>query len=452
MKRIYTLMAAALMMAGTALWSGCSSNELLDNTTPTEKNGQPGSISFSLKGMGTATRATEAATDPESKINTMYVALFLKNADDEAGSKLHRIFYAGETSTPDGFNENLAMTIDDANKTYTIDKMQETNTYTGAYVAYFIANPDAKAKGLMKTYLGTEGDTRTTLAQFEEGMEVETVAKEDARGFVMVSEKKDIEVGDSPKSYSIELIRLAARFDFINSAPASATITSVTFKKSAETNSYIIPKAENTDNRWLTASTTKSWPTAPDETKSSTIYTYENLNTEGNGNTNYCYIEVAYTLASESGANKTLTIRLKEGDTPLAVMRNHLYRINLNCLSDTYDLTVEQWKDGATVTIPNKELAITYTADSLGKVGDYVYLADDNTLSFSDGGLRKMYLDGSLDWDTRPNRDMTKNCIGLVISRNPSEADKALGYHNGYIVYKEKLKSGAAWPYIGHNR
>lgn len=440
MKRIYTLLATALMLAGTALWCGCSNNELLDPTTP-ETSKQAGSFSFRLKGTGTNTRATQAAESAESEVKTMYAAFFVKNeAEEEANYKLHRIFYYDPTGVPSGWDANLAMTLETGegvNK-YTIDKMQESNTYTGNYVVYFIANPEDAIKTQLKGYLDTDGESRTTLGNFEADLIAKGTAKDDTRGFTMISDKKDIEVSDGARTYDIELVRLAARFDFINSSPANATITSVTFRNSAKQSNFVA-KADNTESSWLETPEASTWPTGDPTPTSTTLYTYENLNTANADGTNvdYGYIEVAYTL---SATNKTLRIDLKEGDTPLAIMRNHLYKIHLNCISGTYNLTVADWVGGETVTIPNQNLAITYTADSLGKIGDYVYTTTDGKLAFSDGGLRKMYLDGTLEWiwDQDPSKEAPdllagERCVGMVFSNAVSADDAAAGYA-GYVV------------------
>lgn len=49
--------------------------------------------------------------------------------------------------------------------------------------------------------------------------------------------------------------------------------------------------------------------------------------------------------------------------------------------------------------MPNDKLAITYTAVSLGKIGDIAYINDEGKLAFFDGGLRRMNLDGTLEYD-----------------------------------------------------
>lgn len=453
-KQIHTLLAGALLIAGTALWSGCSSNELLDSTTSDGTTAeQAGGISFTLKNPGARTRASQDATSVENEVKTIYAAFFIKNENEqESAYKLHRIFYYDtESSITSAWGENTKMDYveTDGVKSYTVtaDNMKNNSTYTGTYIVYFIANPEAAIKTQLKKYQDTGTDARTTLGAFEKDLVAKEAAYDAtttaARGFTMLN-KSTIEVAESPKSCEVMLTRLAARFDFVNSSPDNATITSVKFNNLAK-QSDLVQKSVNTPEGYFYTSTapelTKTWPTeGANPAASMTVYAYENLNTNTGGNMLYSSIDVTYTLGG--GAAKTLRIELKEKEASLALMRNHLYKINLNCIAGTYDQTVQEWTGGETVTIPNDKLAIVYTADSLGKVGDYVY-NNNGELAFSDGGLRKMYLDGTLEWATRPDSKTDKGtCIGIVFSNNTTEEDKAFGFKKGYIISIKDASKG----------
>lgn len=449
MKHIHnTLLAAGWLLAATALWSGCSEQEeLMGETEGKVIAEQPGSFTFTLKGTTTPnTRATEEALSDEKEIKTLYVAFFIKNESEEEGnSKLNKIFFLDESQTTAGdwgvddatFTKmKIAKTADSDN--YTIAEPG----YTGDYHVYFIANPEAAIIAKLKEYQKSTGDTRTTLGTFETEVTAAGTAKDASRGFTMTS-KELIAIGDGAKSYAISLTRLAARFDFVNSAPTLATITSVTFNNEA-TKSFVADQTTTpAENLVAGAGSAKTWPTTPDVPTSMTVYTYENLNVASGTNTNFTTITVKYKL---SGTNKTLKIELKEKDVALAVLRNHLYRINLNCLTGTYEMTVTDWKGGETVTISNKELAVKYTADDKGKIGDYVY-NNNGELAFSDGGLRTMYLDGTLEWEaTRPEaKTGMGTCVGIVFSNLTSDKDQAKGWKRGYVLATKYAGKVVQW-------
>lgn len=457
-KQIHTLLAGAFLIAGTALWSGCSSNELLDSTTPDAAiSEQAGGISFTLKNLSARTRASQDATSVENEVKTMYAAFFIKNENEqESAYKLHRIFYYDTESTiTTAWGENTKMDYveKDGVKSYTVttDNMKNNSTYTGTYIVYFIANPEAAIKTQLKKYQDTGADARTTLGAFEKDLVAKEAAYDAtttaARGFTMVN-KSTIEVAESPKSCEVMLTRLAARFDIVNSSPTEATITSVKFNNLAK-QSDLVQKSVNTPEGYFYTSAapelTKTWPKdGANPAASMTVYAYENLNTNTGGNLLYSSIDVTYTLGG--GTAKSLRIELKEQEASLALMRNHLYKINLNCIAGTYDQTVQEWTGGETVTVPNDKLAIVYTADSLGKVGDYVY-NHDGKLAFSDGGLRKMYLDGSLEWaNSQPALVAGKGtCIGFVFSNQTSEKDQAKGWKKGYVIALKNATTSAAW-------
>lgn len=95
--------------------------------------------------------------------------------------------------------------------------------------------------------------------------------------------------------------------------------------------------------------------------------------------------------------------------------------------------------------MPNDKLAITYTADSLGKIGDITYVNDEGKLAFFDGGLRRMNLDGTLEYDLKKratiSADGQKKCIGIVFSNKTSAIDYAKGYTKGYVMALKDTKS-----------
>ncbi|WP_455667046.1 hypothetical protein [Phocaeicola sp.] len=447
-KSIRALLAIGMLLAGNALWSGCGNDETLTDKTPDTEIPSPKKtgFTFQLSGMGSNARAiTDAATEAEKEIKTLYVAFFYKDEADDAQSRLENIYvYDTDVTSGDGFPEKRKIT--QADGSYTISKPGTV----GNYLAYFIANPDDGLKTELATYQATvTGDTPTTLGTFESELVTGSTSGSltTTNGLIMVSSKESIEIKESNgAAKEIKMTRLAARFDFINTQPDFVTITNVKFVNEP-VKSVLIPQETETSDTYLSSNeSAKNWPETEEGSNTMTVYTYENLNSNTGENMNYTAIDIAYSIdldgadKGNAAVNKTLRIDLKEQNVPLAVLRNHLYRIYLNCVTGIYAVSVEDWTSSTTVTIPNASLAITYTETDLGKIGDYVY-SNDGKLEFSDGGLRKMYLDGSLEWiwnqtnADRPSPDENKGtCIGVVISNDVSEKDRAAGFTHGYVM------------------
>ncbi len=464
MKQIYTLLTATLMLAGTALWSGCSNNELLENEKPgTEKpdNQQAANFKFSLKGIGkTNTRAAGdgLTKEGEEKINTLYVAFFIKDGKgEEANYKLHRIF-AYDASITFGQQGSAWQSNTEITKTAeTEDYVIASPGTVGDYLAYFIANPDADMKTKFAEFQlsedkESESKTRTTLSDFKtlttktgtaDGMVEEgEQGSKAARGFIMLGKLELYLNADNTTLSNINMERLAARFDFINSAATETNskvkITKITINKAAQV-SNLVELADVTAKDLQTKEVTL-W-TNDKQTEYISAYTYENLNV-GSSNDRLS-ITLEYELTKGSAVNATKMkkiIYLTVGESDLAVQRNHIYRIYMNGITGESSVEVQDWNEGATVTVPDKSLSVAYTADDLGKIGDYVYLTKAGQLEFSDGGLRKAYLSGKLEWakdqgnQAMPSPVEGKNCIGVVFSTRVSETDKKDHGWTGYAI------------------
>lgn len=471
MKQIYTLLAATLMLAGTALWSGCSNNELLENEKPgTEKPGnqQAAGFKFSLKGMAkTNTRATveELTKESETQINTLYVAFFLNDGNGkEENYLLHKIFAYDDKATGDAWTDAEKITKTAGSEDYVI----ASPGIIGDYVVYFIANPDADmktnfAKFQLSAGSGAELQTRTKLSDFEalkakSGTADGTVEEgsKAARGFIMLA-KQSITLSTSPATVKdINLTRLAARFDFINSAAATTDskvkITKITINNAAQ-QSRLMELADISQEELKTQEVTLTdW--SSDQTAYISTYTYENLNLKDANASNRLSIDIEYelTAGASAKANMTKKVQLKVGESDLAVLRNHIYRIYMNGVTGEFSVEVQDWNAGATVTMPDENLDIVYTDKDLGKVGDYVYVTAAGGLDFSDGGLRKACLNGTLEWDAnfadiKPATDKG-TCVGFVFSTRVSEKDKASGWTGGYAIAPQKVDVGSMkWAY-----
>ncbi len=87
---------------------------------------------------------------------------------------------------------------------------------------------------------------------------------------------------------------------------------------------------------------------------------------------------------------------------------------------DVQAVTSATWKDGGELDVTSKMIRKKYAAEDL-KIGDYFY--SDGT--WSDGGLRKIYFDGSIAMDTykpAPLRD--KTVVGIVFQTDKSRIGK----------------------------
>ena len=131
----------------------------------------------------------------------------------------------------------------------------------------------------------------------------------------------------------------------------------------------------------------------------------------------------------------------------------------------TYDITVKangievteatggEWTDGG-----SEEVRITISYDGSeteAKIGDYYYA--DGT--WSDGGLRKLYADGKMEWaETTPQPMNDKTCIGIVFYTGRHETDRSdyskpltengstipYGKVNGYVVALTDVHDGSS--------
>lgn len=109
-------------------------------------------------------------------------------------------------------------------------------------------------------------------------------------------------------------------------------------------------------------------------------------------------------------------------------------------------------KDEEIVNNGSEEEGMTYTADDL-KPGDYFYRTESGEWAFSDGGLRRVYPDGTMEWaaKTKSQRDDSKGiCIGIVFAVGQSVYDKsdysATGINqkqcHGYVVALQDATDG----------
>ena len=137
------------------------------------------------------------------------------------------------------------------------------------------------------------------------------------------------------------------------------------------------------------------------------------------------------------------------------------YTVKVNATGLTLDgCTIGYWTDGGSEDV---RITISYDgSETEAKIGDYYYA--DGT--WSDGGLRKLYADGKMEWaETTPQPMNDKTCIGIVFYTGRHETDRSdytkplsedgptipNGKVNGYVVALTDVHDGSSdrlrWEY-----
>lgn len=98
----------------------------------------------------------------------------------------------------------------------------------------------------------------------------------------------------------------------------------------------------------------------------------------------------------------------------------HSYTITLKTNGiEVTAATGGEWTESGNEDVASKEVKQAYSSTDL-KLGDYYY--SDGT--WSDGGLRKLYSDGTMKWaETSPQPESNKTCIGIVFYAGQHETD-----------------------------
>ena len=140
---------------------------------------------------------------------------------------------------------------------------------------------------------------------------------------------------------------------------------------------------------------------------------------------------------------------------------HYKYTVKVNATGLTLDgCTIGYWTDGGSEDV---RITISYDgSETEAKIGDYYYA--DGT--WSDGGLRKLYADGKMEWaETTPQPMNDKTCIGIVFYTGRHETDRSdytkplsedgptipNGKVNGYVVALTDVHDGSSdrlrWEY-----
>ena len=137
------------------------------------------------------------------------------------------------------------------------------------------------------------------------------------------------------------------------------------------------------------------------------------------------------------------------------------YTVKVNATGLTLEgCAIGDWADGGSEDV---RITISYDgSETEAKIGDYYYA--DGT--WSDGGLRKLYADGKMEWaETTPQPMNDKTCIGIVFYTGRHETDRSdytkplsedgptipNGKVNGYVVALTDVHDGSSdrlrWEY-----
>lgn len=103
--------------------------------------------------------------------------------------------------------------------------------------------------------------------------------------------------------------------------------------------------------------------------------------------------------------------------------KKHVYEVTLKRTGLEVTSESGDWNDGGSEEVQSREVLASYTADDL-KPGDYFY-SDGTT---SDGGLRKLYADGTLEMAVGkpvPETDGGKTVVGIVFQTDPDRIGQA---------------------------
>ncbi|MDE6234269.1 MAG: hypothetical protein K2M56_00780 [Muribaculaceae bacterium] len=263
------------------------------------------------------------------------------------------------TTTPAEENEKavenvLAVMFDIHDGFYkTVEAREEGDSYgivvedDSTYDIFLVANADDVLRtDLENIPAGTSADDP------EKGLEAIVAAQpaDSESKFLMLSKGSERVTTKITETYSIgevHMERLAARFDIVNGADG-VEVTKVTFNNRTVKSSLQTRNVMPTDADWFKSE--EYTPTGLIGNKAAPteyfheIYSYENY-TDKDGQS-IPTLTIEYT---EEGKNKTHTVELIDPDapamTPLAVKRNHLYRITLTkAYKLEFNLTVADWE------------------------------------------------------------------------------------------------------------
>ena len=329
---------ASILLSAVLLLAGCTKSDPVDTPDPLESRTVYFKLDGSLIGSpiasGSTTRATgdhtqttsTAAQDKEKTVNSLLAVLYENDG-------FYKTFEVSSNGTPNGYK-------------FTVDK-------DGTFDIYLVANADATLTEALKGI--SAGDP---ISRFEQ---IEAAQAPDAdNAFLMTTPDKvstSITAATGVDLGSVNLRRLAVRIDLVNSAP-DVTVTKITFNNRTKQSTLVTANTMSDKAEWFEdveyTQTIVGDESNPEKLEAA-IYTYENFSTKGGS-----YLPTLTIDYTKGGETKQHIVEFQDAQSadpddpdPLALKRNHLYRIVLQkgTTGLTHNLEVLDWETAETFTV-----------------------------------------------------------------------------------------------------
>lgn len=349
--RIISILASVAVM----LLCGCT-----HDTTPGGTVCEGNRVEFTLAGI-TPTKGTRAVGDNDTAKPDAGAAI---DTEKEVTS-LIAVTYEKQPSGDMGFYNTFDVTVTDDGCSFDIAK-------DGRFDIYLVANADPTLTEALKGL-----DAGSAVSDFEE--QIVSQAPDAANAFLMTSPEavKVISYsGEVADCGEVSLRRLSVRIDLINKADG-LTIDRVTFHNRVVKSQLMTPNAmistpDLTEDKLYDNINLVGSFDVPTEYKSQ-IYSYENLSRADEATVPT--LDVEYTFEGESYTHTIEFIDANDPDgiAPLALKRNHLYRISIGRkIEPEFTIEVLDWTNENAFNIDeipfqaqmNAKLAITNFASA----------------------------------------------------------------------------------------
>ena len=364
-----------------------------DDTTGDDSRLPDGEYPMTFTAAVDGLTVTRAGTADGEWTTTDQIAVQVSNAESGNGIKIY---------APSGNGNNATLTSDDP---FYWQSSDETKTVSAWYCGDGTTASGGKNAGAVPTSWKVQPD--------QDNNEGEGYQQSD----FLYAAPKSIQFSNPDKSldFTHQTARVVINIKKAEAATEISSITKITIgygSNLALSGTYSAPTEGNaTTGTWDISGGTMGTITPKDITAgdgSDILKTYAALVIPQNmsdkkfiavtlkDNNTYYYTPQSTDADLKSGTQYTYNITVKHGYLEVVTVK-----------------TDGVWGDGATETVTSVQ---TFTADDL-KIGDYYY-SDGKT---SDGGLRKIYADGSTEVDnikpvltTDPSTGQQRTCIGIV--------------------------------------
>ena len=338
---------ASIILSAGLLLAGCTKSDPVATDTLESRTVYftlDGSLIGSSGAAGSPTRATgdntqttsTAAQDQEKTVNSLLAVVYENDG-------FYKTFDVSSTGDPNNYK-------------FAVDK-------DGTFDIYLVANADATLTAALKGI--SAGDPLSSFEQIEA-----TQAPDADNAFLMTSPDKhtaSITASVGVDLGSVHLRRLAVRIDLINSAP-DITVTKITFNNRTKQSTLVTGNTMSDKAEWFEdveyTQTLTGDESNPGKLEA-TIYTYENFSAKGGA-----YLPTLTIDYTKNGESETKQHVVKFQDAlsanpadpdPLALKRNHLYRIVLQkgTTSLTHNLEVMDWESADIFTVADLPIDLT---------------------------------------------------------------------------------------------